>query len=408
MANPRMDVTAFVGKLLEEDDADLLREGVRVLAQALMETEVSTQIGAAPYERTEARKAYRNGYRTRTWDTRVGTIELKIPKLTAGTYFPSLLEPRRRAERALHAVICEAYVKGVSTRKVDDLVRALGIDGISKSEVSRICKSLDAEVEAFRTRAIEEEFPYVWLDATYHKVRETDRVISVANVVAVGCNTAGERRVLGTEVGPAEDEAFWTAFLRSLVKRGLKGVQLVISDSHTGLKAAIAKVLAGAMWQRCRVHFMRNLLALVPKAAQDAVAALVRTIFYQADHPSAMAQLHEVSGMLGKRFPQAAELLEEAAEDVLAHLHFPKEHRRRLHSTNVVERLHKELKRRTRVVGIFPNRASLLRMVGTLLAEQDDEWHVVDRRYFSTESMLKIGTEVEGGELTRELVAAIA
>ncbi|MGH2662932.1 MAG: IS256 family transposase [Actinomycetota bacterium] len=408
MANPRMDVTAFVGKLLEEEDADLLREGVRVLAQALMETEVSSQIGAGPYERSGTRTAYRNGYRTRSWDTRVGTIELKIPKVTAGTYFPSLLEPRRRAEKALHAVICEAYVKGVSTRKVDDLVRALGIDGISKSEVSRICKALDAEVEAFRSRPIDEEFPYVWLDATYHKVRETDRVVSVANVVAIGVSTAGERRILGTDCGPGEDEAFWTAFLRSLVKRGLRGVQLVISDAHTGLKAAIAKVLSGATWQRCRVHFMRNLLALVPKGAQDAVAALVRTIFYQPDHPSAVAQLHDVAGMLRPRFAQAAELLEEAAEDVLAHLHFPEEHRRRLHSTNVVERLHMEVKRRTRVVGIFPNRASLLRMVGTLLAEQDDEWHVVDRRYFSSESMLKIGSEVEGGELTRELVAAIA
>lgn len=244
MASPRMDVTAFVAKLLEEEDADLLREGIRVLAQALMATEVSAQIGAGPYERTEARKAYRNGYRTRTWDMRMGTSSLN-PKLTAGTHFPSLLEPRRRAERALHAVICEAYVKGVSTRKLDDLVRALGIDGISKSEVSRICKALDAEVEAFRTRPIEEKFPYVWLDATYHKVREADRVISGANVVAVGCNTAGERRILGTEVGPAEDEAFWTAFLRSLVKRGLKGVQLVISDSHTGLKTAISMERCG-------------------------------------------------------------------------------------------------------------------------------------------------------------------
>ncbi|MGH2725072.1 MAG: IS256 family transposase [Actinomycetota bacterium] len=408
MAKSSMDITSFAGKLLEEEDVDLLREGVRVLAQMLMETEVSNQIGAAPYERTENRTAYRNGYRSRSWDTRVGTVELKIPKVTAGTYFPSLLEPRRRAEKALHAVVCEAYIKGVSTRKVDDLVRALGIDGISKSQVSRICKALDAEVEAFRTRPIDGEFPYVWLDATYHKVREAGQVVSVANVVAIGCNAEGERRVLGTDCGAAEDEAFWTAFLRSLLKRGLKGVRLVISDSHVGLKAAAAKVLSGAAWQRCRVHFMRNLLALVPKAAQDAVGALVRTIFYQADHAAAMAHLREVAEMLQPRFPEAAALLEEAAEDVLAHLHFPKEHRRRLHSTNVVERLHLELKRRTRVVGIFPNRASLLRMVGTLLLEQDDEWQVMDRRYFSAESMAKIGTEIEGGELTKELVAAIA
>ena len=408
MTPSRMDFATFVAKLLEQEEVDALREGIQVLAAAVMEAEVSGQIGALPYERSSERTAYRNGYRTRTWDTRVGTIELKIPKLTRGAYFPSLLEPRRRSEQGLHAVIVEAYVKGVSTRKVDDLVKALGIDGISKSEVSRICKSLDAAVEAFRTRPIDEEFPYVWLDATYHKVREADRVVSVATVVAVGVTTSGERRILGVDAGPAETEAFWMAFLRSLVRRGLKGTQLVISDAHTGLVAAIAKVLSGATWQRCRVHFMRNLLALVPKGAQETVAALVRTIFYQPDHPSAMAHLQDVAAMLESRFPEAAELLRAAAEDVLAHMHFPKEHRRRLHSTNVVERLHKEIKRRTTVVGIFPNRASLLRMVGTLLAEQDDEWHVADRRYFSVESMLKIGAELEGGELTRELVAAIA
>lgn len=407
MATPRMDITSFVGKLLEQDDVDALREGVRVLAQAVMETEVSTQIGAAPYERSPERVAYRNGYRTRRWDTRVGSIELKIPKVSAGAYFPSLLEPRRRGERALHAVVVEAYVKGVSTRKVDDLVRALGIDGISRSEVSRICKVLDEEVRAFLARPIEAECPYVWLDATFHKVRETGRVISVATVVAIGVTTTGERTVLGAQTGPSEDHQFWVAFLRSLVKRGLKGVRLVISDAHEGLRQAIAKVLHEASWQRCRVHFMRNLLSTVPKGAQDAVAALVRSIFSQPDHASALSQLHEVARMLSERFPQAAELLTDAAEDVLAHLHFPLEHRRRIHSTNPLERLHKEIKRRTRVVGIFPTRDSLMRMVGTLLAEQDDEWQVSDRRYFSLGSMTKVD-ELEGGEDPKELLAQIA
>jgi putative transposase len=407
MATPRMDITSFVGKLLEENDVDLLREGVRVLAQAVMETEVSSQIGAGPYERSSSRSAYRNGYRTRTWDTRVGTIELKIPKVTAGSYFPSLLEPRRRAEKALHAVIVEAYVKGVSTRKVDDLVRALGIDGISRSEVSRICKVLDTEVREFLGRPIEASCPYVWLDATFHKVREAGRVISVATVVAIGVTATGERMVLGAATGPSEDHQFWTSFLRSLVKRGLGGVRLVISDAHEGLRQAIAKVLHEATWQRCRVHFMRNLLSTVPKGVQDAVAAITRTIFSEADHASAMARLHEVVRMLDPKFAQAAELLEEAAEDVLAHLHFPREHRRRLHSTNPLERLHKEIKRRTRVVGIFPTRDSLMRMVGTLLAEQDDEWQVSDRRYFSVGSMTKLD-EFEGGEDPKELLAQIA
>lgn len=373
----------------------------------IMDAEVSSKIGAAPYERSEARTAYRNGYRTRSWDTRVGSVELKIPKITTGSYFPSLLEPRRRAEKALQTVIVEAYVKGVSTRKVDDLVRALGIDGISKSEVSRMCKALDDDVAAFLSRPIEMEFPYVWLDATFHKVRELGRVVSVATVVAVGVSEDGGRHVLGCDTGPSEDHVFWTRFLRSVVKRGLKGVRLIISDSHEGLKGAVAKVFPEASWQRCRVHFIRNLLSLVPKSAQETVAAIVRTIFAQPDHASAMAHLREVATMLRDRFPQAADLLEDASEDVLAHMHFPRDHRRRLHSTNPLERLHKEIKRRTNVVGIFPNRASLVRMVATLLQEQDDEWQVMDRRYFSIESMKHID-DLEGGDTPKELLAAIA
>lgn len=407
MAKARMDLTAFVGKLLEEQDGDVLREGIRVLSQALMESEVAGLIGAERHERSAERTAYRNGTRTRTWDTRMGTIELAIPKIRPGTYFPSLLHPRRRAEHALLAVVQEAYVHGVSTRKVDDLVRALGVDGISKSEVSRICSELDTAVTAFRTRPITGEHRYVWLDATYHKVRVDGRVISQATVVAVGVTSEGERQVLGVDVGPSEERAFWSAFLRSLVKRGLHGIRLVISDAHEGLKQAISTVLTGATWQRCRVHFMRNLLATVPQGAREAVAAIVRTIFAQPDHASALTQLHKVAAGLQKRFPKAAERLEEAAEDVLAYRHLPSEHHRQLHSTNPLERLNKEIKRRSNVVGIFPNPAALLRLVGAVLLEQDDEWTVAERRYFSADSMARL-TSPALSTTTQELLATIA
>jgi len=407
MAKPKMDLSAFVGKLLEEQDGDTLREGIRVLSQALMESEVSGLIGAERYERSGERSSYRNGYRLRSWDTRVGTIELAIPKIRTGSYFPSLLEPRRRAERALQAVVQEAYVHGVSTRKVDEILKALGLDGMSKSQVSRICADLDIEVEAFRTRPIEGEHPYLWIDATYHKVRQDGRVQAMATVVAIGVTLEGERQVLGVDAGPSEDGAFWTAFLRGLVKRGLRGVKLVISDAHEGLKKAIAKVLSGASWQRCRVHFMRNLLATIPHSAREPVAAIVRTIFAQPDGPTAMAQLHKVADGLSNRFAQAAALLEEAAEDILAHRAFPMEHRRQLHSTNPLERLNKEIKRRSNVVGIFPNRMALLRLVGAILAEQDDEWSVADRRYFSAESM-RLLTQPPLPEAQEELLAAVS
>jgi putative transposase len=407
MAKPRMDLSAFVGKLLEEQDGDVLREGVRVLAQALMESEVTTLVGAERHERSDERTAYRNGTRIRSWDTRVGTVDLAIPKVRPGTYFPSLLQPRRRAEQALLTVVQEAYVHGVSTRKVDDLVKALGLDGISKSEVSRICADLDPVVEAFRTRPLMGEYPYVWLDATYHKVRIDNRVVSQATVVAIGVTLDGERQILGVDVGASEDRSFWTAFLRSLVKRGLAGVRLVISDAHEGLKHAIATVLSGAAWQRCRVHFMRNLLATVPQAMREPIAAIVRTIFAQPDHASALTQLHKVSDGLRARFPQAAALLEEAAEDILAHKHFPEEHRRQLHSTNPLERLNKEIKRRSNVVGIFPNVRATIRLVGAILLEQDDEWAVAERRYFSIESMKRLLAPISAvGE--QELLMAIA
>lgn len=406
MAKARMDLTAFVGKLLEEQDGDVLREGIRVLSQALMESEVAGLIGAERHERTGDRTAYRNGARTRTWDTRVGTIELAIPKVTPGSYFPSLLQPRRRAEHALAAVVQEAYVHGVSTRKVDDLVKALGIDGISKSEVSRICAELDTVVTAFRTRPLAGEHRYLWVDATYHKVRVDGRVTSHATVVAVGISTSGDRQVLGVDVGPSEDRAFWTAFLRSLVKRGLKGIRLVVSDAHEGLKQAIGTVLTGATWQRCRVHFMRNLLATVPQGAREAIAAIVRTIFAQPDHASAMAQLKKVADGLRSRFARAAALLEEAAEDILAYRHLPLEHQRQLHSTNPLERLNKEIKRRSNVVGIFPNPAALLRLVGAILLEQDDEWAVADRRYFRPESMQLLAPQLS--TTAQEILATIA
>jgi putative transposase len=407
MAKPRMDLSTFVGKLLEEQDGDVLREGVRLLAQALMETEVTSLVGAGRHEQSEDRTAYRNGTRGRSWDTRVGTVDLAILKVRPGTYLPSLLQPRRRAEQALLTVVQEAYVHGVSTRKVDDLVKALGLDGISKSEVSRICADLDPVVEAFRTRRLTTEYPYVWLDATYHKVRIDGRVVSQATVVAIGVTVDAERQILGVDVGASEDRSFWTAFLRSVVKRGLAGVRLVISDAHEGLKKAMSSVLTGAAWQCCRVHFMRNLLATVPQAMREPIAAIVRTIFAQPDQASAMTQLHKVSDGLRSRLPQAAALLEEAAEDILAHKHFPEEHRRQLHSTNPLERLNKEIKRRSNVVGIFPNVRATIRLVGAILLEQDDEWAVAERRYFSAESMRRLLTPIAAAN-DQELLMAIA
>jgi transposase-like protein len=406
MAKGRMDLSAFVGKLLAADEPDVLREGVRVLAQAIMEAEVTAQVGAAADERTR-RTAYRNGDRTRTWDTRVGTRERAIPKVTPGSSFPSLLEPRRRGERALVAVVQEASVQGVSTRQVDELMRALGLEGISQSEVSRVCGALDAEVEACRARPITGEHPSVWLDATSHKARQDGRVVSMATVVAIGVTVDGEGQVLGVDAGPSEDAAFGTAFLRDVKRRSLTGVRLVISDAHEGLKAASATVLTGATWQRCRVHFLRNWLAVVPKGAREAVAAVGRTIVAQPDHASALPQLRRVVEGRRPRFPEAAARLEEAAEDVRAYFHCPAAHRRHLHSTNPLERLNKEIKRRTHVVGIFPTPGALLRLVGAILLEQDDAWGVAERRSCSAESMRQLLQPVTG-ELQQDRIAAVA
>ncbi len=374
---------------LEDGDIDFLREGLKVLAEAVMDAEVSQLIGAERFERSTERKNYRNGYRRREWDTRVGTIELQIPKLRKGSYFPGLLEPRRRAEKALLNVVQEAYVHGVSTRKVDELVESLGIGGISKSEVSRICKELDEVVHAFKSRPLEGEFPYVWLDATFPKVREGGRVQSMAFVIAVGVKDTGEREVLGFDLGTSEDGSFWLTFLRSLVARGLRGVKLAISDAHEGLRAAIETTLVGATWQRCRVHVMRNVLSQVPKSSQAMVSSIVRTIFAQPTQESAKEQLAVVVQQLKSRFPKAMDVLQKAEEDVLAYMAFPREHWRQICSTNPLERLNREIRRRIDVVGIFPNRDSVIRLVGTILQEQHDEWSIA-RRYFSLESMAKL------------------
>jgi transposase-like protein len=388
----RMALQELLRKAELESDADVLREGVRTLAQALMELEVAQHLGAERYERTPERRGERNGHRERQWDTRVGTLELKVPRVRDGSFFPSLLEPRKRAERALVAVVQEAYVQGVSTRRVDELVKALGLEGISKSQVSRLCQELDAEVERFRSRRLDGPYPYVWLDATFVKVRQQGRVVNQAIVIAVGVRASGEREVLGLDVAPAEDGAFWHQFLRGLVARGLAGVQLVTSDSHQGLKAAVAAVLGGAAWQRCRTHFMRNALAHVPKSAAPMVAATIRTVFVQPDPASAREQWRKVADNFRGRFARLAVRLDEAEADVLAYLGFPPEHWRQIWSNNPLERL-REVKRRTDVVGIFPNAAAVVRLVGAVLAEQHDEWQV-SRRYFSAESLAKL-TEAE-------------
>ncbi len=389
----RIGLAELLCKAKMDQDADFLREGVRVLSQALMEMEVQEHVGAARHERSAGRVGQRNGYRERNWDTRVGTVELKVPRVRDSSYFPSLLEPRRRAERALAAVVQEAYVHGVSTRKVDELVKALGMGGISKSRVSELCEHLDAEVERFRSRPLEGSYPYVWIDATYVKARQDGRVASTAVVIAVGVNgKSGEREVLGLDVGPSEDEAFWTAFVRSLVARGLSGVRLATSDAHRGLKSAIEKVLQGASWQRCRVHFMRNALSLVPKAAQQMVGAAIRTVFAQPDAGSAREQWRRVSDGFRHRFPKLARLMDEAEEDVLSYAAFPPEHWQKIWSNNPLERLNKEVKRRTNVVGIFPTEDSVIRLVGAVLSEQHDEWQV-SKRYFSAGSLAKLEKE---------------
>jgi len=374
-------------KAAEVDDR--IRQAAETIYQALIEAELTAVIGAFPHQRTEARTGQRNGHRPRTISTTAGDLDLKIPRLRAGSFFPSLLERRRRVDQSLFAVIMEAYLHGTSTRKVDDLVKALGADtGISKSEVSRICADLDTEVAVFRDRSLAgQRFPYVFLDATYCKARVNHRVVSQAVVVATGVAADGHREVLGFDVGDSEDGAFWTAFLRSLRARGLGGVQLVISDAHAGLKSAIGSVLLGAAWQRCRVHFLRNVLAQVPKGSAEMVAATIRTIFAQPDPAQVREQLQVITGMLGRQFPKVETMLRDAADDITAFAVFPLGHWKKIWSTNPLERLNKEIKRRTDVVGVFPNPEALLRLAGSVLVEAHDEWQVGERRYLSEGSM---------------------
>jgi transposase-like protein len=380
-------------ELLEKTaDTDFLREMIGFTAQRLMELEVETLTGAAHSRRSADRFTHRNGYRSREWDTRAGTVELHIPKIRKGSYFPGFLEPRRMGEKALTAVIQEAYIQGVSTRSVDDLVQAMGMTGISKSQVSRLCGEIDERVNTFLNRPLEGDWPYLWLDATYVKLRQAGRIVSVAVIIAVGVNDDGRREILGMTVGASEAETFWTEFLRSLARRGLRGVKLAISDAHEGLKAAVVKVLH-ASWQRCRVHTMRNLLAHAGRQGRGVAAAFIATAFAQNDAAAAKAQWRKVADQLRPKLPKLAAAMDEAEVDVLAYMDFPAAHRTKLHSTNSLERLNGEVKRRTDVVGIFPNEEAIYRLVGAILLEQNDEWSVQRARYMTLETIATLSDD---------------
>jgi len=419
MALSQSALLEVLDALKASDSTDVIRHALQVMLQQLIDAEATAVIGAEPHQRTEARITQRNGSRTKTITTAAGDVDLSITKLRQGSFFPSLLERRRRIDQALFAVIMEAYVTGTSVRKVDDLVKALGADtGISKSEVSRICADLDEQVAFFADRSLAEvAFPYVFLDATYCKARvggacngKGSRVASQAVVIATGVSADGRREVLGFAVGDSEDGAFWTAFLRSLKTRGLYGTKLVISDAHAGLKAAIGAVMLGASWQRCRVHFLRNVLAVVPKGSQEMVAAAVRTIFAQPDAEHVREQLVVIAAMLGRQFPKVEQMLRDAAEDLTAFADFPRQHWTKIWSTNPLERVNKEVKRRTDVVGVFPNPEALLRLAGCVLIEVHDEWQIAERRYLSEGSMALIDAQPNTPNnqevVTAELVAS--
>jgi len=382
------DRMALMEALQKADDGNFLRNLAETVLQILMEADVEGMIGAGRYERSGERSTWRNGYRDRTLDTRLGQLNLRIPKLRTGSYFPPFLEARKTTEKALISVIQEAWIAGVSTRKVDDLVQAMGLSGISKSQVSKLCKDIDERVGAFLKRPLEGDWPYLWLDATYLKVREGGRIVSVAAIIAVAANTDGRREIVGLHIGPSEAETFWATFLKDLVRRGLKGVKLVISDAHEGLKAAIQRVI-GATWQRCRVHFARNALAYVPRGQHAMVAAAIRQAFIQPDRKSAGETWRHVADQLRGRWPKLGALMDEAEHDVLAYMTFPAQHRTKLHSTNPLERLNKEVKRRADVVGIFPNEDSIVRLIGAVLLEANDEWQL-QHRYMQIEGMAEL------------------
>jgi putative transposase len=378
--------------LQKAGEGDFLRAVAEAVLQLLMEADVEGLIGAGRYERSAERSNYRNGFRERALDTRLGTLQLRVPKLRQGSYFPPFLEPRKVSEKALVAVIQEAWIGGVSTRRVDELVQAMGLSGISKSTVSKLCKDIDERVTGFLERPLEGEWPYLWLDATYLKVRDGGRVVSVAAIIAMAVDAEGRREIVGLHLGPSEAETFWSAFLKSSVRRGLKGVKLVVSDAHEGLKGAIRRVL-GATWQRCRVHWMRSALAHVGKGQQTMVAAALRQAFLQADEASARQVWRQVADQLRPRWSKLAAFMDESEHEVLAYMTFPAQHRAKLHSTNPLERLNKEVKRRADVVGIFPNEASILRLIGAVLLEQNDEWQL-QHRYMQVEAMAELTSPV--------------